>query len=66
LFIQITSDGAQDLPIPDEPGSETSAMSFQTLKMSQALGDAAALEEAGRKLLRFHIRDITDLESLEK
>jgi len=66
IFIQITSDGAQDLPIPDEPGSENSTMSFQTLKMSQALGDAAALEEAGRKLLRFHIRDITDLESLEK
>jgi glucose-6-phosphate isomerase len=66
LFIQITSDGAQDLPIPDEAGSERSAMSFQTLKMSQALGDAAALEEAGRKLLRFHIRDITHLESLEK
>ncbi len=64
LFIQITSEAAEVIPIPDEPGSQTSAMSFQTLKMSQALGDAAALEDAGRKLLRFRVKDIEELEIL--
>jgi hypothetical protein len=32
--------------------------------MSQALGDAAALEEAGRNLLRFRVTDIDDLKVL--
>jgi len=65
MFIQITSQAANDLPIPDEPGRKSSRMSFQTLKMSQALGDAAALEAAGRKLLRFKINHISDLENLD-
>jgi len=64
LFIQITSDTDEDLPIPDQAGVNTSTMSFQTLKVSQALGDAAALEEAGRKLIRFQIKDIHDLKQL--
>lgn len=64
-FIQITSTAAEDLPIPDEAGAQSSAMSFQTLKMSQALGDAAALEEAGRKLLRFKLENINELKILK-
>jgi len=63
-FIQITLRAVEDLPIPDEAGSESSAMSFQTLKIAQALGDAAALEAAGRKLLRFHLDKIDDLKVL--
>jgi hypothetical protein len=64
VFIQITSEPSNDLPIPDHPGSATSSMSFQTLKNSQALGDAAALEEFNRRLIRFKIRHIQDLEQL--
>jgi glucose-6-phosphate isomerase len=63
-FIQVTSAAAEDVPIPDEAGAEKSAMSFQTLKMSQALGDAAALEAVGRKLLRFQVKDTDDLKIL--
>jgi glucose-6-phosphate isomerase len=64
LFIQITSDAARDIPIPDQPGSDASSMSFQTLKLSQALGDGAALENVGRKLIRFQIKAIQDLKQL--
>ena len=56
FFVQITSQSVEDLPIPDEAGITSSAMSFQTLKSSQALGDAAALEAAGRKLLRCQVK----------
>jgi hypothetical protein len=30
-------------------------MSFQTLKMAQALGDGQALLDANRKFIRFHL-----------
>ena len=49
----------------DHAGSDTSSMSFQILKASQALGDAAALEKAGRQLIRFQINEIQDLEQLK-
>jgi transaldolase/glucose-6-phosphate isomerase len=55
LFIQFTSDPQQDVAIPDEAGKSESAMTFGTLKMAQALGDKRALEEAGRKVVRFHL-----------
>lgn len=54
LFIQITATGAQDVPIPDQPGSASSSISFGVLKMAQALGDYQALKDAGRRVLRFH------------
>lgn len=53
LFIQLVSQPQRDLPIPDEPGSEESTISFGTLKVAQALGDARALQEAGRRVIRF-------------
>jgi glucose-6-phosphate isomerase/transaldolase/glucose-6-phosphate isomerase len=56
IFVQITADDVSDLPIPDDPGSETSSVTFGILKASQALGDMAALEEAGRRIVRFHIK----------
>jgi hypothetical protein len=55
LYIQFTSDAAQDVPIPDEPGSLASSISFGVLKMAQALGDRQALVDAGRKVIRFHL-----------
>ena len=55
-FIQITVDDERDVAIPDEAGSEESSMSFGTLKAAQALGDKKALEEAGRRVFRIHIK----------
>ena len=49
LFIQITSDDAQDLPIPGEP------YSFGVLKQAQALGDLRALAGKQRRVLRLHL-----------
>ncbi len=56
LFIQITNEPEHDLPIPDEAGGATSAMSFGTLVISQALGDRQALLDNGRRVVRFHVR----------
>ncbi|MFY9397748.1 MAG: glucose-6-phosphate isomerase [Desulfomonilia bacterium] len=60
LFIQLTCENSRDLPIPDEPGSESSSITFGTLKSAQALGDRNALREKGRKVLCLHLsgRDI--------
>lgn len=55
LFIQLVSDADEDLPIPDEAGSEKSSMSFNVLKKAQALGDAAALREVKRRLISFEV-----------
>ncbi len=55
LFIQITSDKARDLAIPDEAGADESSISFGVLIQAQALGDRRALHEEGRKVIRFHL-----------
>ena len=55
-FIQITTDDARDVDIPDEAGADESSMSFGTLKAAQAMGDKKALEEAARRVLRIHIK----------
>jgi len=55
LFIQFTSDPLQAAPIPDEAGKSTSTMTFGVLKLAQALGDAQALQNAGRRVIRFHL-----------
>ena len=58
-FIQITTDIALDLPIPNEE------FTFANLLMAQALGDAAALTERNLPLIRIHLKStqtgITDL-----
>jgi len=66
LFVQITAENREDLPIPDRPGSELSSLSFGLLKDAQALGDYRALLDAGRKVMRIHFtRDIhTAIEKL--
>jgi transaldolase/glucose-6-phosphate isomerase len=56
LFIQVTADDARDAPIPDDPGSGDSSMTFGVLKAAQALGDRQALLDAGRRVIRFHLR----------
>jgi transaldolase/glucose-6-phosphate isomerase len=55
LFIQLTSDASQDIPIPDEAGSDESSISFGVLIQAQALGDRQALLDANRRVLRFHL-----------
>lgn len=54
-FIQITAADVRDAPIPDSPGVEDSALSFGVLKAAQAMGDRRALEQAGRRVIRFHL-----------
>ena len=49
LFLQITQDEAEDLPIPKH------SYSFGVLKQAQALGDLAALRQAGRRVVRVNI-----------
>jgi glucose-6-phosphate isomerase len=51
VFLQITGDAAQDLPIPDRP------YTFAVLQAAQAAGDAAVLAEQGRPVLRLHLTD---------
>jgi hypothetical protein len=55
LFIQVVSDAAADVAIPDEAGSAASSMTFNVLKKAQALGDAAALRDAGRRVISFEV-----------
>jgi len=53
LFIQLTVDDPEELPIPGE------AYGFSTLKQAQALGDLASLQSTGRRVVRIHLgRDV--------
>lgn len=49
LFLQITSDDAEDLPIPGEP------YTFGVLKAAQALGDFVCLGARHRRAIRVHL-----------
>jgi transaldolase/glucose-6-phosphate isomerase len=49
VFLMLTADPKEDLPIPGEP------FSFGTLELAQALGDFASLEAAGRRVIRLHL-----------
>lgn len=61
LFIQITTQDAQDIPIPDESGKDASSVTFGVLKAAQAMGDRQALLDAGRRVIRFHLKgDVPD------
>ncbi|MFQ5342534.1 MAG: bifunctional transaldolase/phosoglucose isomerase [Anaerolineae bacterium] len=57
LFIQFTADDPRDVPIPDEAGSPESSITFGVLKAAQALGDRQALLDAGRQVIRFHLKE---------
>jgi transaldolase / glucose-6-phosphate isomerase len=49
VFLQITCDDAEDVPIPGEK------FSFGVLKAAQALGDFKVLADRGRRILRVHL-----------
>jgi hypothetical protein len=49
VFLQITSDDAEDLPIPGQK------FTFGVLKQAQAQGDFAVLAERRRRALRIHV-----------
>lgn len=55
LFIQITADDLQDVPIPKEAGAWGSSITFGVLKAAQALGDRQALLNAGRRVISLHL-----------
>jgi len=55
MFVQLTGASEQDLPVPDDPGSNHSTLNFGVLKNAQALGDYLALKEKGRRVIRFHL-----------
>jgi transaldolase/glucose-6-phosphate isomerase len=54
VFLQITSDDPQDLPIPGLRAS------FGVVKAAQARGDFDVLAERGRRALRIHLKDDLD------
>ena len=49
MFVIVTADPAEDLPIPDE------TFSFGVLEMAQALGDFESLDQTGRRALHVHL-----------
>jgi transaldolase/glucose-6-phosphate isomerase len=49
VFLQLTADPAEDLPIPGEP------FTFGLFERAQALGDLQALRRHGRRILRVHL-----------
>ena len=49
VFIQLSADDEQELPIPGE------GYGFSTLKRAQALGDYQSLQAKGRRILRIHL-----------
>jgi glucose-6-phosphate isomerase len=53
FFIQLTATPAEDTLIPDEMGQAESSLSFGVLETAQALGDAQALLNNQRRLIRF-------------
>lgn len=55
LFIQFISPTVHDVPIPDAPGATESSITFGILKQAQALGDAQALRDAGRRVICFDL-----------
>jgi hypothetical protein len=55
LFIQFTSDAAQEVPIPETAGEDASAITFNILIMAQALGDGQALQDENRRVIHFHL-----------
>lgn len=50
VFLQITTDDAEDLAVPDQKAS------FGVIKAAQARGDFDVLTERGRRALRVHLK----------
>jgi transaldolase/glucose-6-phosphate isomerase len=58
VFLQITSDDAQDLPVPGQ------RFTFGVVKSAQARGDFQVLLDRDRRALRVHLADIKLLDQL--
>jgi glucose-6-phosphate isomerase len=56
-FIQFTSTIEEDLPIPENPGAESTAITFGILIKAQALGDRQALIDNKRKVITIDLGD---------
>jgi transaldolase / glucose-6-phosphate isomerase len=52
VFLQITGDDPEDLPVPGQ------RYSFGTIKLAQARGDFEVLSARGRRVLRVHLHDV--------
>jgi glucose-6-phosphate isomerase len=68
LFVQFTADKAEDAAIPHEEKADSHPATFGVLEDAQAMGDRKALTNAGRRVIRFHLKkDIVKcIESLAK
>ncbi|MDF1554976.1 MAG: hypothetical protein P1P84_18045 [Deferrisomatales bacterium] len=53
LFLQLTADPPEDAAIPGD--GEDGGVTFGVLQRAQALGDAQALTDQGRPVLRIHL-----------
>jgi transaldolase/glucose-6-phosphate isomerase len=60
VFIQITVDNNEQIPIPGEP------YNFMLLKRAQAQGDLEALQAKKRRVIRFHLPEGSVSEGLER
>lgn len=60
VFIQITVENYEEVPIPGEP------YDFMLLKRAQAQGDMEALEAKNRRVVRFHLPEGTVSAGLER
>jgi hypothetical protein len=54
IFLELTADEPNDLPVPGEP------FTFGVLKQAQALGDFQAVQQKGRRILRVHLKGDLD------
>jgi len=57
LFLQFVSESDIKLNIPSQAGSQDSFITFDVLKRAQAIGDARALRNAGRRLISFQLNE---------
>ncbi len=60
VFIQITADNSEQIPIPGQP------YDFAQLKAAQAQGDLEALQARKRRVVRFHLPQGSVSEGLER
>ena len=65
VFIQLTADITDDIPVPDGPESDKSSISFGVLRNAQSLGDYRALADRERNIVRINMGSSVE-ESLAK
>ncbi|MBI4965709.1 MAG: bifunctional transaldolase/phosoglucose isomerase [Desulfomonile tiedjei] len=58
VYILVTSEDEEDVPIPGEP------YSFSVLKSAQSIGDYEALKNKGRRIIRVHLGKESELKGL--